>query len=323
MPLRIQCPNGCVMRVPAKRAGMSARCPGCKSIVVVPYPPADHNPNDILLAPFSSSHRSAIDEVSLPEPVKPPQIVEIQPKETIDPRSIENLAAESEADKQPEKVPFAINIEDSEEVEKKIDDSANEFKIEPSADLKGKNREGNTLSSAAAIEKRTRQAQADRVTLTRFFAGFLVVVGLINLGPAVYCWWEWSQADAGILLPRWIYLQIFVAVLHIVYAILLLQVPDWSALKSIAFVMLVFAFVYGLFSMGLVVSGSTGLLARFLQVPGSLSQKACIWCVAMLVLATLASYLAGRESNHWQRTEKLLAEVLAKSSSTNARDRLV
>ena len=115
-----------------------------------------------------------------------------------------------------------------------------------------------------------------------------MVVGLINLGPAVYCWWEWSQADAGILLPRWIYLQIFVAVLHIVYAILLLQVPDWSALKSIAFVMLVFAFVYGLFSMGLVVSGSTGLLARFLQVPGSLNQKACIWCVAMLVLATLA-----------------------------------
>jgi len=107
-------------------------------------------------------------------------------------------------------------------------------------------------------------------------------------------------------------LQIFVAVLHIVYALFLLQVPDWATLRSIAIVMLAFAFVFGVFSMGLLTSGSNGMLAQFLQVPGSLGRQACIWCVTMLVLATLASYLAGRESAAWQRTEKLLAEILAK-----------
>lgn len=171
--------------------------------------------------------------------------------------------------------------------------------------------DNSTADKMSAIEIRTRRANADRVTLTRFFAAMLVFVGLVNFAPAIYCWYTWSQVDIDFLLPRWIYLQIFIAVLHLVYAVLLIQVPDWSTLRSIAVVMLAFAFVFGLFSMGLLTTGGNGLLAQFLQVPDSLGRQACIWCVAMLCLATLASYLAGRESNNWQRTERLLAEILA------------
>lgn len=171
--------------------------------------------------------------------------------------------------------------------------------------------EKSATEKMSAIEIRTRRANADRVTLTRFFAAMLVFVGLVNFAPAIYCWYTWSQVDIDFLLPRWIYLQIFIAVLHLVYAVLLIQVPDWSTLRSIAVVMLAFAFVFGLFSMGLLATGGNGLLAQFLQVPDSLGRQACIWCVAMLCLATLASYLAGRESNNWQRTERLLAEILA------------
>ena len=317
MPLRIQCPNGCIMRVPANRAGMSARCPGCKSVVVVPYPPANHRPEELLLAPFSSSarqtkNRSPLDEIELPEPPNPLKTTDtdkIRSIQTDEPQHSKRFAPVSK---------FELNTTSPSEDPQKTNVASSEKGIRPNLPKlsTGAAENKTTLSAAATIEKRSRQAHEDRITLTRFFAGFLIIVGLINLAPAVYCWWQWSQADTGTLLPRWIYLQIFVAILHIVYAVLLVQVPDWSTLLSIAIVMLVFAFIFGLFSVGLV-ANSNGLLSQFLQIPGSLGRKACIWCVAMLVLATLASYLAGRESTHWRRTEVLLAQVLAKSRAVS------
>ena len=313
------------MRVPAKRAGMSARCPGCKSVVVVPFPPVDHRPQDLLLAPFSSTSphdkaRSPIDEIELPDLSDPPiqpgtsGIEKIRSINTDEPRVAKpsaseegsgfNIAGENKGH-QGASAPASKSAKSQPHSKAELQPDLSQLSIGESASK-------TPLSSMAAIEKRSRQAREDRITLTRFFAGFLVVVGLINLAPAIYCWWQWSQADAGTLLPRWIYLQIFAAVLHIVYAVLLLQVPDWGTLQSIAIVMLVFAFIFGLFSVGLL-NSSNGLLSQFLQIPGSLSRKACIWCVAMLVLATLASYLAGRESTQWKRTEALLAQFVAKN----------
>ena len=304
---------------------MSARCPGCKSVVVVPYPPADHRPQDLLLAPFSSSAthektRSPIDEIELPDLPEPPTRLGTSETEKIGSINAGEPRAAKTADSGEG---FGFNIADgnkgrqgASDFDTKTTKSQSRSTAELQPDLSqlsiGESESKTPLSSMAAVEKRSRQAREDRITLTRFFAGFLVIVGLINLAPAIYCWWQWSQADAGTLLPRWIYLQIFAAVLHIVYAILLLQVPDWGTLLSIAIVMLVFAFIFGLFSVGLL-NSSNGLLSQFLQIPGSLSRKACIWCVAMLVLATLASYLAGRESTQWKRTEALLAQFVAKN----------
>lgn len=492
MPLRVQCPNGCVMRVPSNRAGMSARCPGCKAVVVVPFPPKDHAASDLLKAVAASS---AIDPVSDIETVFDSTDVDVV-KETdnaID-QSIgaastpQSDSAKQESDqasrakskqassatlssekvrKDPSEKPTpklelpAAEPRRSKKTKAKANSQVASSKVEKKSKSTRKNREklsashqsqsqhnqqtetstktspdakptrqppnvpqldpvatrpsvkkpkqkpkqnvsvdspkrdellsfapktntenvpvpnlqiektrdsvddldrkaldtigpktnSNRLDSSFqiaaadvapsresagksnvqldakfsdpnagmnAIEIRTRRATADRVTLTRFFASFLVFVGLVNFAPAIYCWYTWSLQDVDFLLPRWIYLQIFIAVLHWVYAILLLQVPDWSTLRSIAVVMLAFAFVFGLFSMGLVTSGSNGVLAQFLQVPSSLGRQACIWCVAMLCLATLASYLAGRESNAWQRTEKLLAEILAKKETARA-----
>ena len=309
---------------------MSARCPGCKAVVVVPYPPVDHRSEELLLAPFSSSandtsNRSPLDEIELPDvqgspaPIQATETDKIAPIESIQsiaPIQIDEPQSSNRIDPVNE---FELNTASPGKAQQNTHlPSPEEAEIRP--DLSqlsvGESENKPTLSAMAAIEKRSRQAKEDRITLTRFFAGFLIVVGLINLAPAVYCWWQWSQADGGILLPRWIYLQIFAAILHIVYAVLLVQVPDWSTLLSIAIVMLVFAFIFGLFSVGLV-ANSNGLLSQFLQIPGSLGRKACIWCVAMLVLATLASYLAGRESTQWRRTETLLAQVLAKSRAVS------
>ena len=59
-----------------------------------------------------------------------------------------------------------------------------------------------------------------------------------------------------------------------------------------------------------------GTIAQFLHLPYVLARSATIWCVAMLCLATLMTFLSGRESLNWQRTEQLLREILAKQNDS-------
>ena len=132
--------------------------------------------------------------------------------------------------------------------------------------------------------------------------------------PAVFHWYQWTQAESESPIARWIYLQIFIAAIHVLYAIYLVQIPDWSALRSVAVAMLAVAAVFGLISTGLLLGGNDGSIAKFLDLPYVLSRSATIWCVAMLCLATLMTFMSGRESLNWQRTEQLLREILAKQN---------
>lgn len=268
-----------------------------------PVPKVEREPSIVVSSPAPDADQNQPIEI-------------VQPSNSTKRKPLVDLVPKRESEKLPKvedsfpMFPKAAAVEND-----TADVSAFQFESKDVASVELSSQNRSAEQGLSSLEVRTRRANADRVTLTRFFAAMLVFVGIVNFAPAIYCWYTWSQEDIDFLLPRWIYLQIFIAVLHLVYAVLLLQVPDWSTLRSIAIVMLAFAFVFGLFSMGLLTTGGNGLLAQFLQVPDSLGRQACIWCVAMLCLATLASYLAGRESNTWQRTEKLLAEILANKES--------
>ncbi|MFT5299480.1 MAG: hypothetical protein ACI87E_001583 [Mariniblastus sp.] len=163
-------------------------------------------------------------------------------------------------------------------------------------------------------EERLENANQDRRMLARFFAGCLCVVAIVNMTPALYHWYHWAQMTESMELPRWIYIQVFVGAIHLVYAVFLFQVSDWSAMRAVSVAMLLVAFVFGSVSTGLLVSGGQGDLSGFLGIPFSLSKQAAIWCVAMLCLATLMSYWGGKESLNWQRAELLLKDILARSA---------
>ncbi len=115
--------------------------------------------------------------------------------------------------------------------------------------------------------ERVRDSSADRVVLARFFALSLCAVALINLFPAFYFWYDWYQAVMASPLPRWIYLQVFVAAVHVVYAVFLFQIPDWSAMRTVSLAMLAIAFVFGLVSAGLLLGGGQGEIAAFWDFP--------------------------------------------------------
>ena len=164
-------------------------------------------------------------------------------------------------------------------------------------------------------EERLQESNADRVVLARFFGFALCVVAFINMVPAFYYWNDWYQAVEVTPLPRWIYLQVFVAAIHIIYAVFLFQISRWSAMRAVSVAMLVVAFVFGVISAGLLIGGGQGVVAAFLGLSFVMVKRAAIWCVVMLVLATLMSYLGGRESANWQRAELLLEEILSGGSA--------
>lgn len=170
--------------------------------------------------------------------------------------------------------------------------------------------------SATGIELQTRahHSRDDRVLLAKIFASLLCVVALINMVPMTYSWFRWAQYGEPFALSRWMYLQVFVASLHLIYAVFLVQIPDWSALRTVAIAMLTLAVAFGTISTGLLVGQGQGAISEFLEIPFSLTTRASIWCVAMLCLSTLISYLAGREASNWRRTEKLLREIMLSRS---------
>lgn len=153
---------------------------------------------------------------------------------------------------------------------------------------------------------RFQKSRDDRIVLGRFLAVCLLGIALVNVIPAALYWYRWAAEDSASPLPRWVYLQAFSALLHVVYAIFLVQVADWASLRAVSWAMLVIAMSFGLLSTGLIVGDGSGFVPQFLELQGSLVRRAGLWCVAMLCVATLASYLGGRESARWQRAEQLL-----------------
>lgn len=167
------------------------------------------------------------------------------------------------------------------------------------------------------IQQRASRARDDRIVLARFFAICLCGIALINMVPAFNFWQNWREYSGGFAgrsqdapLPRWIYLQIFIAAIHVMYAVFLVQINDWSSLRAVSIAMLVVAMAFGMVSTGILIGGYDGAVANFLELRGlALVRQASIWCVAMLCLSTLMSYLGGRESARWQRAEILLNEI--------------
>ena len=161
-------------------------------------------------------------------------------------------------------------------------------------------------------EERLSVANQDRKIFAKFFAICLCLIAVLNVIPASLQWYHWTQLSDSVPLPRWIYIQLFIGSLYLIYAFFLAQIPDWSALRAVSVAMLLMAFIFGIISTGLLVGGH-GDFSGFLGIPFALNRQACIWSVAMLCVATLMSFWGGKESANWRRAEQILENICSRS----------
>jgi hypothetical protein len=132
--------------------------------------------------------------------------------------------------------------------------------------------------------------------LHRFFGICVMLVGVATTVPAIVHWIGLSQADELEPVPRWVYLLGFVGGLHMLYALLTIQVSDYSVLQSLAVFLLVVTCMYGFAVMAFWLGDSTSEVAQFLQIPSVLRMRAATWCGIMFAISALGCYLFGREA---------------------------
>jgi hypothetical protein len=310
-----------LIRMPTNRAGKLVRCPECKTVIRIadiseterlsgkPIPiraiamrtsnPSDLptelvEPNQYIPEPAGTSELLTAIPAKLPD-----NDVEIQRPKNIPPNSTRSAKL---------RLPLPRFVAPT----KQDVDTGKSTGIQGPLTEVLVQRSGQDRSARiSAIVSRAQRAELERRHLIRFFGFCLIGVALFNSIPAIYQWSLWSEEMAFRPLPRWTYLQIFIAGLHVVYAIYLLQIAHWTSMKAVAIVLLAVAIVFGVVSTGLVVGGGNGVIARFLNLPQIGIRNACLWCLAMLFLATLTSYVIGREARNWQRVDELLRSIYA------------
>ncbi len=349
MPLLVQCPSGCQIRMSRNRAGKIVRCPECKCEIRVPkLLPESMEVGSVHVCqakvveekdqqkdrPGKSGAEVASGRLEVPK-FKPRRgtgvILKSDGVVKSDRGSTRGKAFDSLSHSQKDSQttqPRAKHVEVNSLGRESELSEPNRLKTpDPALPLRAVGNQNSPglsrlhsirLSDPVPVEKeknwevRLTNANSDRRILARFFALCLCLVALVNMVPAIYQWYHWTQLSDSVPLPRWIYIQIFVGLIYFIYAIFLAQIPDWSAMRAVSIALLLIAFVFGSVSTGLLVGGEDNL-ASFLGIPFALNRQACIWCVAMLFLATLMSYWGGKEAANWQRAEHLLKGILAKT----------
>jgi hypothetical protein len=92
-----------------------------------------------------------------------------------------------------------------------------------------------------------------------------------------------------------------------VYALYLIQLPDWSTVWVVSIVMLVLAAGYAMLLAVLALGGGNTPLATALELDEFADQRPELVCLILLALSGLLSYLLGRASYRWNKSSASLA----------------
>ncbi len=166
------------------------------------------------------------------------------------------------------------------------------------------------VPSNEQIAGRVERALHDRMLLARFLAIFVCIIGLINFGPAVYHWAVWYAEHRSHPLPPWIFIQILIASLMVVFSFLVWQVQDWSVLNALAVLTLILAAAYTFAVTSTMIGWNESSLVRYIRVPFDLLNTFSIWCVAMLLLNIVTSWISIKEALNWRRIESIYKTTL-------------
>ena len=353
MPLRIHCPNGCLIRLPSSRAGKIVRCSICKSTLRLPEVSRSEIESGKPIpvrAEFVGEAEDDVDQALAANGDPDNEAPVVQPADSNRPfvrvgiDELDSMSAEMGLENGPnDQASWSTTcqaIADSKGVSDRdqangvgggsaasestdldsiqVPDtvSLNQLAKQLEVGQGSTTKETRTaIDSIAVAPSRTDtqhvadQQKKDHKTLARFYGFCIATLGLVSLVPAIIMLIKINQADMSATTPRWIYLLIFVGALHVVYAVYLIQIADWSALWSVSIMMLVATFFYGIFSTAILLDDGFGPVVRFLQLSVAQMRGAAIWCLIGLCFSVLTSYLCGRESLQWRRNEKRMFDI--------------
>jgi len=128
----------------------------------------------------------------------------------------------------------------------------------------------------------------------------LSVAALASATPVVI------EGHANLLTaPRWALTAVFVATLQLVYAVWMINAPDWVSARVQMVVCAVVTTVYGMVMTLTMITAANHPLILGL---GEVRRFAPAWCGMMLVLMGAATWFCGRTSARWRRSLMLRSE---------------
>lgn len=147
------------------------------------------------------------------------------------------------------------------------------------------------------------RADAGSVQTARWLALLLGVVVLFSTVPALK---HWNLEIA----PPWARVVLIVAAFQAIYLAWMAATADWSSLWV---VMLVFAGVSALYGMASAMAIASPLDQPIALGMGEIRRWAGRWCVSVLLLMLLVTYLAGRYASRWRRRSEIEVSAHLKS----------
>jgi phage FluMu protein Com len=276
MAIRFRCPCGSKLLVPENFAGRQVRCPACRQFNAVPSASDAQTESRSAAPPVARSSTAAATEQTTSKSV---------------------LDTDSSGRSQPLHEPFSA-AQPSPVVPPEASVAASPTP-RPSKPVS----EAVSFTPPLADEAwRSQVKVADErlVATARLLGWALTGIALVGLLPA---WWEITttfQAVDASSMGRWVYVLIWLTVMHGAYAIYLGQLPDTSSLWMVTLFTLGMATFYaGLLGITLVVRPETTWLADLDLLEHLQGRRATGWCFIMLCLESLLSYLSGRASFRW------------------------
>lgn len=155
------------------------------------------------------------------------------------------------------------------------------------------------------IETDSRKHGDDYRVLSKFIGMSVLVIGILSVVPTIYFVASWASSDEVTPIPRWTYLITFLAALHILYAVYIYMIADYSALGALAAFLLIVTCFYGFIVAAILLDDGSGRVVQFLQLPATLTSRAAIWSGFMFSISALCCFLFGRESIIWRKRQAI------------------
>lgn len=167
-------------------------------------------------------------------------------------------------------------------------------------------------SLAPAVERRGVVHDAAKRRSVFWLAGCVAFAALLNLALFASDVVLDAQEARPTGVATWALVLLLLGVLQGVYALYLVQLPDWSTVWVVSIAMLVLAAVYAMLLAVLALGGGNMPLASALELDEFADQRPELVCLIMLSLSGLLSYLLGRASYRWSKSNSALTAATSK-----------